>query len=313
MSEKLDLTVIINVLNGASTIGRAIDSVLSQSVKPRRLIVWDNRSTDHTSSVATSYSDVDYYLSEERTSLGAARELARQHVDTPWIAYLDADDYWYQDKLLQQSSFIAFDIGVVYSAVEERTESGRLLRVNRPTYPNGWQVNNHLRRFDISLVTALLNNTLLNKYDISFDPAMRASEEQDLLLRLACVAPFVSLSFVHGCITVSEASLTNQSIHLWATERRRTLSKLQSSYSGTFLQSALNESYNQATYYEIVYLMRSKHYHIARRRMWQLCRPFQLKYFLLYCLTLAPCAWEIFHTRQVKSALTRLLRHVLPL
>ncbi len=313
MPDQFDLTVIINVLNGGSTIGRAIESVLSQSLKPCRLIVWDNRSTDHTASIATSYPEVDYYLSVERTSLGTARELARRHAYTPWIAYLDADDYWYPHKLQQQSSVASLDIGVVYSAVEERTESGLLLRVIRPTYPNGIQVNDHLKRFDISLVTALLNNSLLNRYRISFDTQMRASEEQDLLLRLACVAPFVSLSSVHGCITVSEDSLTNQSAHLWAAERRRTLSKLETTYAGAFLESALNASYDQATYYESVYLMRSQHYRSARRRLWELCKPFQLKYILLYLLSLCPFAWQIFHKRRIKSALTRLASRVIPI
>ena len=98
-----DLTVIINVYNGEATLKRAIDSILSQSVKPTKLIIWDNQSTDRTKFIASSYPEVDYFLSEVHTSLGHARELARQHANTLWIAYLDADDYWYQDKLLEQA------------------------------------------------------------------------------------------------------------------------------------------------------------------------------------------------------------------
>ena len=69
------ISVIINIRNGASTLREAMDSVLAQSFRDWELIVWDDRSTDSSAAIVTAYNDsrIRYFLSPEDVSLGKAR------------------------------------------------------------------------------------------------------------------------------------------------------------------------------------------------------------------------------------------------
>lgn len=303
----VDVTVILNVYNGAQTIERALDSVISQSVRPSRIIVWDNQSDDSTRQIVSSYHCVDYYLAPKHTSLGQARELARRLVETKWVAYLDADDFWYPGKLEHQSQFFHSHVGVIYSSVEERTVKGRFIRLIKPMSLTGFQIEDLLRKWNISLVTALINNDIVNNNNLSFDPKCIASEEQDLIMQLACISPFVSIFVGYGCITVSNNSLTYKSLSVLGAERRRLLDKLRSKFPYSFSDSAFKASYNQSFYYDALCLMSQREFDQARLILYRLSRT-SLLFFLLYCLSFLPPIWFVLHSRPIKSAITSFLR-----
>ena len=303
----IDLTVIVNVFNGAPTLRRALNSIVNQSLVPKRIIAWDNQSTDETARICSEFPTVDYFCSPTHTTLGHARELARTHVTSSWLAYLDADDYWYPNKLEEQSRFLHHSVGLVYSSVEERTASDRLLRTIRPSSPTGFQVDSLLVHWDISLVTALINNDLLKKYAIHFDPKITASEEQDLIMQLASVSPFVSIFSVHGVITVSGNSLTNRSLRVLGLERRATLEKLQLATPYSFSLISFNASYHQSYYYDAVYLMSASSFRVARQLLLRLLALSPSRFIFLYLLSFSPPLWTFLHSRPVKSFVTGLI------
>src|SRR5580698_1888241 len=98
------VSVVINVRNGAATLRAALDSVLAQSFADWELIVWDDRSTDSSASIVGEYRDhrIRYFLSRDDTPLGKARSNAIQKAVGEWIAFLDQDDLWLPHKLEQQ-------------------------------------------------------------------------------------------------------------------------------------------------------------------------------------------------------------------
>jgi glycosyltransferase involved in cell wall biosynthesis len=122
------ISVIINIRNGAVTLREAIDSVLGQSCRDWELILWDDRSTDSSASIAASYSDsrIRYFLSPEDVPLGKARNDAIEQASGDWIAFLDQDDVWLPHKLEKQIALADGDVGLIY---------GRTVRF----YPDGWQ------------------------------------------------------------------------------------------------------------------------------------------------------------------------------
>jgi glycosyltransferase involved in cell wall biosynthesis len=122
------VSVIINVRNGAATLREAVDSVMAQSFADWELIIWDDRSTDESSSVISAYRDsrIRYFLAPEDVPLGTARSDAIQQAQGDWIAFLDQDDVWMPDKLAKQTAIIADGVGLIY---------GRTVRF----YPDGWQ------------------------------------------------------------------------------------------------------------------------------------------------------------------------------
>jgi glycosyltransferase involved in cell wall biosynthesis len=120
------VSVIMNVRNGASTLREALDSVMAQTFSDWELIVWDDRSRDHSAKIVAGYSDprIHYFLAPEETSLGKARDHVIRQARGEWVAFLDQDDLWMPRKLEAQMALADQLTGIIY---------GRTVRF----YPNG--------------------------------------------------------------------------------------------------------------------------------------------------------------------------------
>lgn len=96
--------VVLPVFNGRATIAQALDSVLNQHGNwVNRIIVVDDGSTDGTADLVASLGRTDILLLRTgNQGVAAARNLGVQTAEAPWIAFLDADDWWLQDKLQTQ-------------------------------------------------------------------------------------------------------------------------------------------------------------------------------------------------------------------
>ncbi len=99
------ISVVLPVFNGAQFIGNAIQSVLKQSVRDFEVIVVDDGSTDGTEKVVRQYSDGIRYHFQGNQGAGVARNIGVSLAQGEWIAFLDADDTWYPDKLKIQLDF----------------------------------------------------------------------------------------------------------------------------------------------------------------------------------------------------------------
>ncbi len=110
------VSVIMNVRNGASFIGEAIDSVLAQTFSDWELIVWDDCSTDNSARIVGQYRDprIRYFLSPEDTPLAPAREAAIHQASGEWLAFLDQDDVWLPGKLEMQMALADHGVGIIY-------------------------------------------------------------------------------------------------------------------------------------------------------------------------------------------------------
>ena len=97
------VSVIMNCFNGEEFLREAIDSVYAQTYLNWEIIFWDNASTDSSAAIAQSYDEkLNYYRSEETTILGEARVKATRMAKGKYIAFLDSDDVWLEEKLEKQ-------------------------------------------------------------------------------------------------------------------------------------------------------------------------------------------------------------------
>lgn len=116
------VSVIINCYNGEKYLREAIDSIYIQTYQNWEIIFWDNASTDGTAEIAHSYDEkLRYFLSEETTVLGEARVKASKKVRGFYIAFLDADDVWLENKLERQVAIFqenSNQLGFVYGRSE---------------------------------------------------------------------------------------------------------------------------------------------------------------------------------------------------
>lgn len=102
-------SVIIPVYNGGATLGRAIESVLAQSYPAAEVIVVNDGSTDDTDAVITGFRDRVLRLHQANAGVSAARNAGARRAKGEWLAFLDADDWYYRDRLRWHGEWIARD------------------------------------------------------------------------------------------------------------------------------------------------------------------------------------------------------------
>jgi len=115
------VSVIIPVFNGDCYLDEAIQSVLAQTYHPMEVIVVDDGSTDGSANILKNYgSAIKYYY---QPNLGQAVAMNRginlAHGD--YLAFLDADDLWTEDKtMLQINAFkIHPDVDIVAGHIKQ--------------------------------------------------------------------------------------------------------------------------------------------------------------------------------------------------
>lgn len=106
------VTVIIPCYNCEGALLRAVDSVFRQTLRPERVILVEDASTDGT------FEKIRYILSrypddwirtisiERNAGAGNARYLGWMAADTEYLAFLDADDAWHTEKIELQYTWM---------------------------------------------------------------------------------------------------------------------------------------------------------------------------------------------------------------
>jgi glycosyltransferase involved in cell wall biosynthesis len=99
------VSVIIPAFNAAAYIRQALNSVLAQTYQAIEVIVVDDGSSDATSAVVEEFATKDarfQLVRQSNAGVGAARNTAIRKARGKYIAPLDADDYWFPQKLEKQ-------------------------------------------------------------------------------------------------------------------------------------------------------------------------------------------------------------------
>lgn len=107
------ISVIIAAHNAEAFIGEAINSVISQTSPVSEVIVIADDCTDCTTKIARELGAT--VLEQKRSNMAAALNLGIHVSKQPWIAFLDADDVWHEEKISSQWKAIEAhaDVGLV--------------------------------------------------------------------------------------------------------------------------------------------------------------------------------------------------------
>lgn len=136
------VSVVVPAYNCSRTIKSAVDSVLSQSV-PTKVIVVDDCSSDDTLEKLSCYSDdprVVLVRNEKNLGVAASRNKGVREAAGKYVAFLDSDDMWLPDKLEKQLDLIKKTGAVLCSTArelmsEDGKKTGRIIEVpERVTY-----------------------------------------------------------------------------------------------------------------------------------------------------------------------------------
>lgn len=96
------ITVIVALLNGSRTLERCLDSVAGQTYRGWELIVQDGGSTDGSVEILKANAGrIAFWASEPDRSLYDAFNKALRRARGEWIYFLGADDYLWNDRVLE--------------------------------------------------------------------------------------------------------------------------------------------------------------------------------------------------------------------
>ena len=95
------VSVIVPTYNHATHLSRALRSVFKQTYENWELIVVDNHSTDNTEALVESFNSprVKYLKINNHGVIAVSRNAGIEAAEGEWVAFLDADDFWSEDKI----------------------------------------------------------------------------------------------------------------------------------------------------------------------------------------------------------------------
>ena len=132
-------SVIIPAYNSDATLARAIDSVLAQSHPAQEIIVVDDGSTDGTPDVAARYGKNLRYVLQDNAGVSSARNHGAQAASGDWLAFLDADDWYYPDRLRLHAEWIQEDASLDFLTgdYDYRDDAGKMLGTSMSQHDAG--------------------------------------------------------------------------------------------------------------------------------------------------------------------------------
>ena len=128
--EKNKVSIIIPVYNAEKFIGETIESVISQTYTDWEMLILNDRSTDSSYEIIQKYAQKDKRIkaidSEKNIGVVEGRNRLISEANGEYIAFLDADDYWKEDKLEKQIEFMKKkDISISCTEYTRVTEEGK--------------------------------------------------------------------------------------------------------------------------------------------------------------------------------------------
>ncbi len=103
---KINFSIIIAVYNGEKTIKKAIQSIIDQTYAAYEIIIVDDGSTDNTKKEIASFTDKITYVYQQNTGVAVARNKGVAIAQGEWLSFLDADDWYYPDRLKSYADLI---------------------------------------------------------------------------------------------------------------------------------------------------------------------------------------------------------------
>jgi glycosyltransferase involved in cell wall biosynthesis len=185
------VSVVIPTRNRAGLVGRAIRSVLEQTISDLELIVVDDGSTDGTVDVLASFDDprLSAIRLAGRSGVSRARNAGIARARGAWVAFLDDDDEWLPHKLEVQlarvnarasgkTSGVYCGLRFVHTGMREAPSGVRHL-------PEGQLLRDLLLPDQIVSTSGFVIKRRALEEVGGFDESFEAVVDRDLWLRLA--------------------------------------------------------------------------------------------------------------------------------
>lgn len=187
---KESVSVVIPTHNYGRFIAEAVEGVLGQTHSVSEIVVVDDGSTDETETVVRRFGERVKYLRQENAGVCAARNRGVAESTGEFIAFLDADDRWYPEKLEKQLAKFRTDpeIGLVHCGIREfDSTTGETIAIHLEG-GEGW-VADRLALWEEPVIYGPGGSIMIRRPVIAevggFDTALRNGEDWEFCFRVA--------------------------------------------------------------------------------------------------------------------------------
>lgn len=196
MSHYAQISIVIPVFNRAGIVGRTLDSIAAQSLRPLNLILVDNNSSDNTLDILNLWkekNETDEFkitiLQEKKTGAAAARNCGLKIVKTPYVMFFDSDDTMSPSHIENiTNTFITHpDAGIVGWDVTIHTFNGKSIK--RRCHKNN-VLFNHIFHGSLSTQRYAVRTDLINQVG-GWNETTMAWNDYELGIRLLLQHPHI--------------------------------------------------------------------------------------------------------------------------
>lgn len=236
------ITVVIPVHNRESLVQKTLQSIDSQIMQPRKVVVVDNASTDSTLEVVRHWAKRHPHavvVTESTPGAAAARNRGLREVDTDYVMFFDSDDIMpptHIRDICRELTRTGFPQIGAFDA-EIHALDGRILR--RPYRTDSSPLFAHIFHGCLATQRMVISTKLLNRVG-GWNESLPAWNDYELGVRLlaAGVTPtYLKLSAPVEIIS-TEASITGTSFSAKAGEWERSLCAAESALRDSGMASA---------------------------------------------------------------------------
>lgn len=179
-----EISIILPVRNSELYIKETINSILNQTYQDYELIIIDDCSTDKSLDIINDLKNDKFIIIKNENNLGAApsRNKGIDIAKGRYIAFIDSDDIWENDKIEKQVKFMKENnYAFSFSSYNRITEKGKIITyVNVPSQVD---YKDLLKNTIILTSTVILDTSKIDKNSMKM-PNMKISEDTAMFLNI---------------------------------------------------------------------------------------------------------------------------------
>ena len=106
---EISVDIVLPYYNSGEFFSETIDSILNQTFKNWKLIIVDDNSNLSNTEILKKHSNnpkIKIIWLKKNKGAGFCRNIAMRYSKSDYIAFIDSDDIWYEDKLLKQLTYM---------------------------------------------------------------------------------------------------------------------------------------------------------------------------------------------------------------
>ena len=210
------ISIIINCHNGSKYLRETLQSIINQDYNNYEVIFWNNNSTDESKGIYQNFQklykdkNLRYFENLSKLPLYQARNEALKLVKGNFICFLDTDDMWLKNKLLQNlNKFQENNYDIVFSNIFILNQKNNKKKIYIKKNIHEEKIYESLiNNYNASLISIMIKKSVIEKENYLFNPEFDHIGDFDFILRMAKKYKFGYISEPLAVYRLHENNLT---------------------------------------------------------------------------------------------------------